>query len=542
MTCNQKAEKNLAQFLKKLEKSEILGWAKKLLKKYPQAEVYLVGGAVRDAILGVKDNKDLDFVVRGVPIKKLEQFLAKSGWVELLGRNFGVLKFRPACRRGRPKGLSCKNGFEPLDIALPRSEFSTGPGGYKDFKVKFNKDLNIEQDLLRRDFTINAIAVNLFKAGSHHNLLQRQQIIDPFDGFEDIKNKIIRCVGKPKERLSEDYTRILRVARLVCQLDFKIEPKTKAALKKLTPHLNDQRPDGSFIAPREVIAKELLKTIGSDYFKAITLFEELNLFKILLPEILKMKKCPQPKKFHTEGDVWTHTMLALKNLASKRFINFEEKIEKLFEIKDKNNEIMMKNKLELILAVLFHDLGKPYTLQTPAKDGVDRIRFNDHDNIGADLVRKIGERLALSAPEKHGIVIENLAWLVRKHMILIQGHPSEFRPTTIEKYFFNPKYPGVNLIKLAWLDISATITARGPLDFNLINALLKRIREMKKLVKKKKAAQLLPRPLLDGHEIMKTLKIKPGKRVGEIKNILREKQLVGKIKNKEEAKRYLRNK
>ena len=196
--------------------------------------------------------------------------------------------------------------------------------------------------------------------------------------------------------------------------------------------------------------------------------------------------------------------------------------------------------MELILAVLLHDIGKPPTLQTPRKDKTDRIRFNNHDNTGAELASKICKNLALSAPEKFGIDCENISWLVRKHMLLVHGHPDVLRPNTIEKYFFSDRYPGHNLIKLAWLDISATITQNGPLDHELVQALIKRIKKMRRLVVKKKSQQVLPEHLLTGDEIMQALKLKPGVQIGKIKDKLREKQLKGEIKNKKQALKFIK--
>lgn len=521
---NKKHQSHLQKFLLTLEKSEVFNWSKKLIKEFPQAEVYLVGGAVRDAILGVKENKDFDFVVRGVSMKKLEEFLATLGWVEKLGRNFGVLKFKPK------KFIQDKN-FEPLDIALPRSDFSFNTGGYKDVKVKFDKDLPIEEDLLRRDFTINAIAYNLIK----------KDIVDPYDGLIDLKNKTIRAVGKPEIRFKEDYSRILRAIRLSCQLNFKIEEQTFKAIKKLVKNLNAKNEAEEWVVPRETLAKEILRAFFYNQLVAFEMSDEVGVFKILMPELLKMKNCPQPENFHSEGDVWQHTKLALSKIKSRQFFIFEKKIESLIgENMDISKERQIKEKIELIMAVIFHDIGKPYTIETPEKNGTDRIRFNDHDNWGANLFGKIASRLSLSAPENYGLNIENVEKMIGKHMMLIHGHPSEFRPTTIEKYFFSENFPGINLIKLAYLDSLATIPQGGKLEMDLVGSLMKRIKAMRSLVADKKNKALLPKPLLNGNEIMRLLKITSGKEVGQLKEKLREAQLMGKIKNKLEAKKYLK--
>jgi tRNA nucleotidyltransferase (CCA-adding enzyme) len=240
MVMCDKNTKKIQKFIKSFNQNGSLVWAQKLIDKFPNAEVYLVGGAVRDILLGLEKEKikDFDFVVRGLEMEELEFFLGTLGWVEKLGRNFGVLKFKP-------KDFKNKKDFEPFDIALPRQEISTGTGAYKEFKVIFNSNLEIKKDLLRRDFSINSIAFQI---------LPTPQIIDPFNGIKDLKNKIIKCVGKPEERFSEDYTRLLRGLRFACQLDFELEKETAKSLKKLTPHLNDKNKKGEWIAPREVVA------------------------------------------------------------------------------------------------------------------------------------------------------------------------------------------------------------------------------------------------------------------------------------------------
>ena len=525
MQSNKKELAKLNNLINSLNKSGYLAWTKKLQKEFPESELYLVGGAVRDSLLGIniKDIKDLDFVVRHVSISKLENFLSTLGWIEKLGKTFGVLKFKQ-------NKFSKQAGFEPFDIALPRSEFSIATGGYKDFTVKFDKDLSIKDDLLRRDFTINAIALKIYP-----NL----ELIDPFNGIYDLKNKKINCVGKPQERLTEDYTRIMRAVRFACQLNFEIDPKTISAIKKITPHLNDKKENNDWISPREVIAKEFLKSFLHNPLLAIELFDKLNIFKILAPQILKMKKCEQPAEFHSEGDVWQHTLLALQNLNSKKYLSFNKKLSQFFDLEKIDNK---KSYLELIIALFLHDIGKPYTIQKPTKqNGLDRLRFNNHDTEGAKIAEQICKNLALSSPDKFGINCQNVSWLIQKHMMLLHGNPSEFRPTTIEKNFFSEKYPGINLIRLAFLDSLATIPKTGKLEKDLIGSLLKRIKEMQSLITKKQFEKTLPQEFLTGAEIMQIKKIKAGPQIGQLKNELRELQLSGNIKTKQQAIQYLKS-
>lgn len=491
---------------------------KELREKFDKAETYLVGGAVRDFILK-REIKDFDFVIRGIKGEDLEKFLSEFGQVNLVGKTFGIFKFVP------------KNWiFEPIDFALPRKEHAFGTGGYRDFKVQSDANLSIRDDLSRRDFTLNAMALKLFDEGKY-------ELVDPFGGKKDIEKKIIRAVGKPEERFKEDYSRMLRALRFACQLDFSIEDKTWRAILKNIFHLNDIRREvemvgeavyvepeilESRVVPYEVIAKELLKSFYYHPVKSLDLYEQSGAFKELIPEILKLKNCPQPENFHSEGDVWIHTRLALKKLFSPEFKK---------QFGDESPSI------ELIMAVLFHDIGKPETIKTPEKDGTERIRFDEHDIVGAKIVKRICEKLKLSSPENLGVDSERVAWLVQHHMLLVQGDISKMKPSTIEKYFFNSNVPGENLLKLAFVDISATVPPDGRPDFSSFNQMTERIEQFKNLSATKKE---LPRPLLNGHEVMKEFGLKPGPKIGELLTALREEQLEGRIKDRDEAIEFLK--
>jgi len=422
-----------------------------------------------------------------------------------VGKTFGVLKFLP-------KGVT---NFEPIDIALPRTEHAFFTGGYRDFDVKFKPDLPIEEDLKRRDFTINALAYDI----------KKKKLIDLFDGLKDIKNKTIKTVGSPSERFQEDYSRMLRALRFACQLDFAIEPKTWQAIKKLIFSINkdigivdepspEQTGKKHFVVPREIIAKEMVKAFVADPVQAFELFDKSGATEQLMPELLKMKECPQPENFHSEGDVWVHTQLCLKNLSSKKF-------QKKFGNK--------KPSAELIFGLLFHDLGKPYTIEH-----ADRLRFNNHDAVSAKKAEEIMERLRLS---NGGVNTEHIAWLARKHMIATHTKKSPMKKTTLEKYFFNNQVPGQDLLKIMYADIQATIPQNGQPDFTDFESLEKQIDELKKISKQKR---ILPKEIVNGHEIIKKFRLKPGPKIGQLKQLLREEQLKGQIKTKKQAFDFLK--
>ncbi|MEK7508726.1 MAG: HD domain-containing protein, partial [Patescibacteria group bacterium] len=471
-------QKNLAKILK-AEKGlpagrHGLNFIAVLSKKFPQAKIYLVGGMARDLFLG-RESKDYDFVVCGVPAKKLETILKKLGATNLVGKRFGVFKFAPTLPPPLTLPLGQGEKTIEIDIALPRTEHAWGTGGYRDVETQSDWRLPIEKDLARRDFTINAMALEL---GIRNKELGIMDLTDPFDGLSDLKKKLIRTVGKPEERFKEDFSRMLRGLRFASQLNFQIEKNTWDTLVKMMKKINatlcHSRPRSVIpanagiqsragsrgnpaagsrikcgmttserIVPYEVISKEFLKSLVINPLKTVDLWDEAGALKQLMPELLKMQGCPQPPEFHKEGDVWTHTYLALGNLFAPHFKKFVRSLPPSFQ-----NEPLISP--TLVLAVLFHDLGKPYTIKTPEKDGVDRIRTNEHDSVGAKLAKQIGERLRLSSvPDMH-CNLDHLAWLIQHHLLTVHGDPMKFTNRTIEKYFFNPLVPGTDLLKLIY--------------------------------------------------------------------------------------------
>lgn len=472
--------------------------------RFPEGEIYLVGGAVRDLLLG-RETKDYDFLIRGIPAAALRDFLKSHGKVNWVGKNFGVYKFMP-------NGMALE---EQIDIALPRTErsFLKG-GGRRDFEVQSDASLPVEEDLRRRDFTVNALAADI----------KKRALVDPFGGGDDLKAGLLRAVGDPAQRFAEDTSRLLRGLRLACQFQFHFEEKTWRALRAAIGALNAKREDGSEVVPRETIAKEFIKAIVSDPVRAFDLWEESGAFAELIPELLRMKECPQPEIYHSEGDVWTHTRLALSVLASPAFqAEFPEPYD-----------------AETALAVLFHDIGKPTTIQTPERDGVDRIRFNGHDLVGARLTREIAARLKLSTFTKgsrYHVNEEALAWLIEKHLILVQGEVDQMRAATIEKHFLNPQRPGHKLLQLIFCDGSATVPPSGTPQLVSYRRLRERIAAMEALAASRAH---VPPPLLTGEEVMETLGIPPGPEVGRALSLIREEQLSGRLADREGARAFLK--
>jgi poly(A) polymerase len=506
-------KKSLDNLKTELNAREDLLFIDKLHSQFADATIYLVGGAVRDYYLG-KEISDLDFLVQGIEKNKLEEFLSGLGSIkDVESRAFGVFIFRP------------KEGEDNFDIALPRSDKWTGEG-YKDLEVDIG--VTIREDLARRDLTINAMAVDL----------RQFKLIDPFNGLNDLKLGLIKAVGNPNQRFKEDPSRILRGVRFSNQFGFKIDKDTFRAMKDNSVEIVAKLETGKKRVAPETIGREFLKSFDADTLNTIKIFDDLGLIKLLFPEIEAMKGVRQPEKYHSEGDVYKHTLLALEELEKIIDSLSNLRVPKLAKVGMLDNDFS----IELKLGLLLHDLGKPATF-TPPSEEKNRISFNEHDDVGAVLAGKVIKRLKLTgfaSLDRLHVNANQVTWLVKKHMILVVAKPEEMRLSTLEKYFFHPSGRGKKLMTLSYCDISATVPAsgKGP-DYELLNKFLDQIKQVEDKVKQKQAQDKLPDPLLDGREIMEVLDIDSGSKVGEIKDEVRDLELSGKLKSKKEAKVWL---
>ncbi|MDZ4229952.1 MAG: hypothetical protein U1C53_02330, partial [Candidatus Veblenbacteria bacterium] len=466
----------MEQRLSKLLPKGFTAITKRLLADLTGAKAYLVGGAVRDLMLG-RPTKDYDLVVAGVPIPKLEHWLAEHGQVNLVGKTFGVFKWQPAGWSG-----------EAIDVALPRTEHvNIGSGQYRDFTIQSDPNLPIEQDLLRRDFTINALALDL----------KRGEIIDPAQGRADLSKGRIRTVGSPEQRLNEDLSRTLRAVRQACQLNFRLEPATLKGVIALSGRTATGSKQGEWLVPREVVARELLKALVANPVMALGLLDKTGFLNKLLPEVVAMKGVPQPSQFHSEGDVFEHTMLALEAFGSPEWREFFGET---------------RPSLNVVVATVLHDIGKPLTLRTPELHGVNRIRTDGHDVAGAQLVPEICQRLRLSSyvdPERGQVSGESITWLVQRHLLLAHGNPDVFKPSTIYRYFWHDAIRGMELQQLIFTDMHATRPRDGHSLTPRLTELRQRIAEVGS---KLKAGKL--ELVLTGSDIMAAFKLRPGPAIG----------------------------
>ena len=308
--------------------------------------LYLVGGAVRDELLGIK-NHDEDYSVTGI---SFEEFKKLFPMAYVRGKDFPVFS------------------IDNKEFAIARKERKIGIG-HKDFDVETDKKITIEQDLERRDITINAIAKEVLTG----------KIIDPFGGIEDLKSKKIRAVSSHFE---EDPLRVYRVARFASQFDFKVDENTikmMTSLKNELTSLSVERVYNEF-------SKALLTEKPSIFFDVL---KQANVLDVHFKEIYDLIGAEQPLKYHPEGDSYNHTMIVLDKVANRT--KEQKNLKEMENSKETENVKKHENlrKIEIRFSALVHDLGKG---TTPKEEYPHH--FN-HEKRGAELVKNMGKRLKL---------------------------------------------------------------------------------------------------------------------------------------------------
>ena len=290
--------------------------------------VYLVGGAIRDKLLGIANN-DEDYCVIGLSFDEFRELFPEA---YVRGKDFPV--------------FSIGN----KEFAIARKERKIGIG-HNSFDVETDKKITIEEDLERRDITINAIAKEVLT----------DKIIDPFGGREDLKNNIIRAVSS---HFAEDPLRVYRVARFASQFNFNVEDNTMKMITLLKDELSSLAVERVY----NELSKALLTDKPSRFFNVL---RDANVLDIHFKEIYDLIGAEQPTKYHPEGDSYNHTMIILDKVA------------------DKTKSLGDERKLELRFSALVHDLGKG---ATPKEEYPHHIK---HEERGVELVKNMGKRLKL---------------------------------------------------------------------------------------------------------------------------------------------------
>ncbi len=443
--------KDMAGMEKKIPK-KVIDLAQKFWKG--GGEIYLVGGAVRDLLLGRKIY-DWDFTTNLKPEKML-----KLGAKAFYENKFGTVSFLD--KKGKPH----------LEVTTFRAE-----EGYSDKrrpdKVIWGK--KVEEDLSRRDFTINAMALKLEKVKGGLKL----KLIDPFWGQEDLNNKILRAVGNPKERFTEDALRLLRAVRIATQVGFTIEEETFKSVfeeSKLLKEISAER-----------IRDELFKLLMSDHpGDGIKLLYSAGLLKQILPELINSYGLAQAK--HHIYDVWNHSINALDACKS------DDPITRL--------------------GTLIHDIGKPVVARG---EGEERS-FHNHEMAGAGFAKKLSQRLKLSKKQA-----DKLYRLVRWHQFTCEEKQTD---KAIRRFIRNvtPEYLE-DMIHLRRADRVGSGAKETSWRWELFKKRLVEVQKQPFSVKDLK---------VNGKDVMRVLKMKPSPKVGKILKKLFAEVEEDKEKNKRE--------
>lgn len=405
-------------------------------------EAYVVGGPVRDFLMG-KMPKDWDMTTNALP-EQIQEIFPHSFY----NNTFGTV----TVVNDDVEDESLKT----VEITTYRTEADYTDKRHPD-KVEFTPSL--EEDLKRRDFTINAMALGE-KGG-------KEEIMDLFGGQEDLKAKIIRAVGNPNERFSEDALRMLRAVRFAVQLGFEIERKTFESIKKNANLLKN--------ISQERIRDEFTKIILSDEpARGVELLRESGLLGFVVPELEAGIGVDQNR--HHIYTIYEHSIKTLQACKSE--------------------------KLEVRLAALFHDIAKP---QTKAGEGADSTFYN-HDFVGAKVTEKILKRLKFSNK-----IVEKTALLVKNHMFYYNtGEVSEAGVRRLIR-----RVGKENLKDLMDLRIADRIGSGTPKGKPY------KLRHLEYLIEKVSKDPISPKMLkINGEDIMKLLGIEPGPKVGAILKVL----------------------
>jgi len=367
-----------------------------------------------------------------------------------VGAHFGVI-------------VVLENGFQ-FEVATFRSD-DVYVDGRRPSAVHFSSP---EEDAKRRDFTINGMFYDPVA----------EQVIDFVGGRADLEAKLVRAIGEPAHRFAEDRLRMLRAVRFATVLDYEIDKQTWEALVANAAMINQ--------ISAERIREELVRIfLSPNRVRGWDLLDSSGLMRAILPELEGMKGCAQPEQFHPEGDVFQHTRLMLGLLPAEVSV-------------------------PLVFAVLLHDVAKPITAKV---DETGRIRFNEHDRIGAEMTGQIMERLRFSRAE-----IDATVEMVRQHMVF--KDVPKMRVAKLKRFMARPTF--VDELELHRVDCESSHRMLENYEF-----LLRKREEFAN-------EPIIPPPLVRGDDLI-ALGLKPGPKFGEILEAVETRQLEGTLHDRDEA-------
>jgi putative nucleotidyltransferase with HDIG domain len=427
-------------------------------------QAYLVGGCVRDLLLK-REPADYDVATSATPSQVMEIFPETYA----VGAQFGVVlvplpEEQRASRDENALPKACT-----VEVATFRSDLGYSDGRHPD-EVRFSRDPR--EDVARRDFTINGMMLDPASG----------EVLDFVGGRQDLDAGIIRAIADPERRFAEDKLRMLRAVRFAARFEYAIEPGTLAAIQRLAPEIQ--------VVSRERVRDELTKMLTEGHARrAFLLLDESGLLKEVLPEITAMKGVEQPPEFHPEGDVFVHTLLLLENLPDPC-------------------------PPTLAWGALLHDVGKPATFRVAP----DRIRFDDHVDVGVKIAEDICGRLRFSKDDTAEVVA-----LVDNHMRF--GHATRMKESTLKKFLRMPHFED----HLALHRADSLASHRNLSTYDFVRAKLAEIPPEK----------IRPVALVTGDDLI-AAGYKPGPRFREILDAVEDAQLEGRLLSRDAAQDFVR--
>jgi poly(A) polymerase len=441
-----------------------------ILKELRQAGhlAYFVGGCVRDLLMG-NAPKDYDIATSARP----EQVVSIFPESLTVGAQFGV--------------VLVVRGGQQFEVATFRSDGTYADGRHPSEVVYSD---NPRDDVVRRDFTINGLLYDPLT----------ETVLDFVEGQRDIQNQIIRTIGEPERRLLEDKLRLMRAARFAARFNYQLEPETRKAIVKLSNEIGQ--------VSRERIRDELIKLLTEGYaVRGVRLLDETRLLEQILPEIVALKGVPQPPEFHPEGDVWEHTLLMLELMDQTKTENVSK-----VRVSGETIEKVTYPTVMLAVSVLLHDVGKPSTYEVK-----DRIRFNNHCEVGARMTGGICERLRFTNKQT-----ERIVQLVRDHL-RFKDLP-QMRTSTMKRFLRQEGFE--EHLELHRLDC---LGSHGNLE-NWHYA--------RRLLQQLGPEEIRPHRLITGDDLA-SLGYTPGPLYKEILRFVEDAQLDNQIRSREDAQRLI---
>ena len=427
-------------------------------------QAYLVGGCVRDLLLG-REPADYDVATGATP----DQVMSLFPKTYAVGAQFGVVlvetgNWQLATCPGVPWTGNC------IEVATFRNDGLYSDGRHPD-EVRYTKDP--KEDVQRRDFTINALLLDP---------LENDKVLDFVGGRADLESGLIRAIGDPSRRFTEDKLRMLRAVRFAARFGYTIEEKTFATIPQLAGTIRE--------VSHERVRDELTKMLTEGHARrAFELLDQTRLLPEVLPEIARMKGVAQPPEFHPEGDVWIHTLMLLDSLPEGCTPT-------------------------LAWGALLHDVGKPPTFRVAP----DRIRFDGHAEVGARMAEEMCRRFRFSNDE-----IEKVVELVSHHMRFPEV--TRMRESTLKRFLGMQNFK--EHLELHRMDCNASHR-----DLSLYNFVQEKLRALPE-------EQIHPPALINGDDLI-AAGYAPGPRFKQILSAVEDAQLEGRVHDKSQTLQWVK--